>query len=72
MVTTVLSGAVTGVHTNNIESYWARSKAKIKRMKGIHRELLTSYLDEFIRWGKTVDQMFDSVSQDIATQHPLL
>ena len=38
----------TGVHTQNIESYWNRVKTKFKRMKGVHEQMLSSYLDEFI------------------------
>ena len=37
-----------GVHTNTVESYWNRCKTKIKRMKGVHRSFLPSYLDEFV------------------------
>ena len=37
-----------GVHTNHIESYWNRVKIKIKRMRGCHRSMLASYLDEFM------------------------
>ena len=38
----------TGTHTQHIESYWNRVKAKLKRMKGCHANQLTSYLDEFM------------------------
>ena len=37
-----------GVHTQIIESYWARTKRKFKRMKGVTEEQLPSYLDEFM------------------------
>ena len=37
---------VTGVHTQNIESYWNNVKTKLKRMRGCHRDYLESYLDE--------------------------
>ena len=39
---------VTGVHTQNVESYWNRVKGKFKRMKGVHESMLNSYLDEFM------------------------
>ena len=38
----------TGVHTQNIESYWGKVKLKFKRMKGCHASQLPSYLDEFM------------------------
>lgn len=38
----------TGVHTQNIESYWNRVKIKLKRMRGCHSTQLPSYLDEFM------------------------
>ena len=38
----------TGVHTQAIESYWARAKSKLKRMRGTRKEILPSYLDEFM------------------------
>ena len=37
----------TGVHTQNLESYWNRVKTKFKRMKGVQESMLSSYLDEF-------------------------
>ena len=38
----------TGVHTQNVESYWNRVKRKFKRMKGVHEDMLDSYIDEFM------------------------
>ena len=38
----------TGVHTQHIESYWSRTKLKLKRMKGCHSHQIPSYLDEFM------------------------
>ena len=35
---------VTGVHTQNIESYWNRCKTKIKTMKGVRRHMLPPWL----------------------------
>ena len=35
----------TGVHSQNIESYWSMVKRKFK---GVHESMLNSYLDEFM------------------------
>ena len=66
--------APSGVHTQNIESYWQRVKIKLKRMRGCHEDQLASYLDEFMwreRYGVTARQCFDSIIDDIATQFPV-
>ena len=63
---------VTGVHTNNVESYWNRVKRKIKHMKGCHRHQLPSYLDEFMwmeRWGGS--NAFNNICADISSQYPV-
>ena len=64
----------TGIHTQNIESYWNRVKTKIKRMKGCHEHQLASYLDEYMyreRYGKTSFECFDSIIADISAQYPV-
>ena len=64
----------TGIHTQNIESYWSRVKTKIKRMKGCHEHQLASYLDEYMyreRYGKTSFECFDSIIADISAQYPV-
>ena len=38
----------TGVHTQNIESLWNQVKYKFKKMKGVKREFLQLYLNEFM------------------------
>ena len=63
-----------GVHTNHIESYWNRVKIKIKRMRGCHRSMLTSYLDEFMwreRYGKTSEDVLTNIYRDIALWYPV-
>ena len=65
---------VTGVHTQNVESYWNRVKIKLKRMRGCHEHQLASYLDEFMyreRFGQTATQLFNNIVGDIATQYPI-
>jgi transposase-like protein len=47
---------VTGVHTNAVENYWHRCKRRLRRVSGVVRRILPSYLDEFMwleRFGKT-------------------
>ena len=39
---------VSGVHTQNVESYWDRVKIKLKRMRGCHAHQLANYLNEFM------------------------
>ena len=56
--------SVTGVHTENIESYWNRTKIKLKRMRGCHELEIPGYLDEFMwrdRHGKTTSEVFDNI-----------
>lgn len=36
------------VHTQNIESYWAKAKLRCKRMKGVYGLALSSYLNEWM------------------------
>ena len=65
---------VSGVHTQNIESYWNCVKQKFKRMKGVHLQQLPSYLDEYMwreRHGKTISQAFQNIVRDISTQYPV-
>ena len=62
----------TGVHTQNIESYWNRVKKRFKSMKGVHSHQLASYLDEFMwreRYGTSSQQAFDSILLDISLQY---
>ena len=64
----------TGVHTNHIESYWNRAKIKLKRMRGCHRSMLPSYLDEFMwreRYGRSNDDVLGNIYRDIATIYPV-
>ena len=65
-------GPTTGIHTENIESYWERVKTKIKRMKGCHAHQIPSYLDEFM-WREhhepTKQAAFTSIIPDIARQY---
>ena len=66
--------SVTGVHTENIESYWNRTKIKLKRMRGCHELELSAYLDEFMwreRHGISTREAFNNIIRDISTHYPL-
>ena len=66
--------STTGVHTQNIESYWNRSKVKLKCMRGCHASELPSYLDEFMwraRYGTTAGADYRSIMADIAAFYPV-
>jgi IS1 family transposase/transposase-like protein len=57
-----------GVHTNNVEAYWSSIKKRFKMLNGTSRTLTPSYLDEHMyreRYGKTFQQMFESIIRDI-------
>ena len=63
----------TGVHTQNVESYWNRVKGKFKRMKGVHEDMLSSYLDEFMwreRHGHTASTALNNLFRDISLRYP--
>ena len=64
----------TGVHTQNIESYWNRAKVKLKRMRGCHAHQLSGYLDEILwreRHAQTKNEVLDNIMRDIAQQYPV-
>ncbi len=66
--------STTGTHTQNVESYWNRVKIKLKRMRGCHKDELSSYLDEFMwkeRYGTTHKVAFDNIMRDIAFAYPV-
>ncbi|CAC5422633.1 unnamed protein product [Mytilus coruscus] len=54
----------TGVHTQTIESYWAKAKYKVKEMNGVSSDALPSYLDERMwrdRWARTGEDAFMNI-----------
>ena len=60
---------ITGVH---MQSYWNRVKHKFKRMKGVHLQQLSSYLDEFMwreRHGYLASLTFNHILRDISAQY---
>ena len=63
----------TGVHTQNIESYWSWVKRRFKRMKGVHQSMMPAYLDEFMwreRHGRSASTALASLCRDIALRYP--
>ena len=54
---------ITGVHTQNIESYWNVKKTLIKKMRGCQQKLLHWYLQEYM-WRDRFDRnnnAFDNI-----------
>ena len=63
----------TGVHTQSIESYRAKSKYKFKVMKAVRSDALPSYLVERMwrdRWGTTTKDAFYNLCRHISEQYP--
>ena len=54
----------TGTHTQNIESYWAKTKHKFKSMKGVDSEMLPGYLDERM-WRDRYAQSSEDAMQNL-------
>jgi hypothetical protein len=62
----------TGTHTQNIESYWTKTKYKFKVMKGVSADALPSYLDERMwrdSWGGTTEEAFTNICSQISEQY---
>ena len=62
-----------GVHTQNIESYWNHTKMKLKWMRECAAKEVPSYLDEFMcreRFVKTPREAMNGIMCDIAQQYP--
>ena len=51
----------TGVHTQFIESYWAKQKYRQKKMKGIDGILIEEYLATFMWWDHICQKRFHEV-----------
>ena len=66
----------TGVHTNNIESYWNGVKIEFKSMKGDKttcETTLANHLDEFMwreRYGKTSSDALNNLCCHMAACYP--
>lgn len=63
---------LTGVHTQEIESAWARLKYYVKREKGIRQLDLQDFLDEQMwRDWRGLDAVFDNIIALIPNYYPL-
>lgn len=63
-----------GSHTNNVENYWKRAKAAFKRMNGTQKDMIASYLDDFMwreRYGQTFDLAYCNIIRHIAEKYQL-
>ena len=57
---------VTGAHTQNVENSWRLAKLRNKRQHGTDRQMLDSYLCEWMWRQKNRNNMlFDGIIQDI-------
>ena len=64
---------VTGAHTQNIERSWKAAKERNKRHNGTHRDMLDSYMCEYMwrrRQSNNGLDVFDSILADIALFWP--
>lgn len=63
---------LTGACTNTVESMWNAAKMKNKRRWGVHRNMVDSYLCEFM-WRKknAGEDLFECLLRDIALYNPL-
>lgn len=50
-----------GVNTQTVESYWNRQKSRIKAMKGIRKDKLETYLQEFMFRDNFLDENFEKL-----------
>ena len=65
--------SATGVHTNNIESFWSCLKTHLRTMRGVSRKNLPIHLDEYwYRWQvKNKGNFFNVLIKDIKDCYPL-
>ncbi len=61
----------TEVHTQNIENSWMRAKCKQKKLFGLHRTMLQSYLQEYMWRQEFGDQPFRNLVKQISELYPV-
>jgi IS1 family transposase len=62
----------TGVHTNNVEAYWASIKRVFKRMCGTRTDMVSSYIDLHMykqRYGNAPQIIFDTLLSHIEERY---
>lgn len=52
---------ITGIHTQNIESYWSKLKLRVKTMKGVRGSVLKDFLIEWMWRDNIHDENFDNL-----------
>ncbi len=58
----------TGIHTNHVESYWGKHKARIKNMRGVRRDQMDSYLAEMMWRDRFQGNAFNNLVTHISQQ----
>ncbi|KAI8488373.1 uncharacterized protein LOC144917435 [Branchiostoma floridae x Branchiostoma belcheri] len=64
----------TGAHTQHIEAYWSRKKAKLRRMHGCYGEDTQSYLEELMwreRYCVTSSQGLQNILAYVTEKYPM-
>jgi hypothetical protein len=56
---------LSGVHTQHVESYWNRQKLRVKRMKGLCKNIMEEVLNEFMFFDWFCDSVFDALIDKI-------
>ena len=63
---------VTGVHTQNVESYWTHVKQRFETITGVSSEQLPSHLVHVGReMGQKKETLFTNLMSDISSQYPV-
>lgn len=64
--------ALTGIHTQEVESAWSKLKYHVKREKGIRRPYIQDFLNEEMwRQWKGLGSVFDTIIPVLSRYYPL-
>lgn len=61
-----------GVHTQNIENYWKNKKLKFKKLNGVPRKSIPSYLNEYMWRERFGENAFHNILLHISFVMPLI